>query len=63
MIANFLRLSGVGVFAGLCLAWVPMSSAAPIVAGPTSYFARAIQDVTLFGGTAINPGPTMMIPL
>lgn len=30
--------------------------AAPIVAGDTTFFGEAIQDVTIYGGTVFNPG-------
>jgi hypothetical protein len=34
----------------------PAVRAEPIVAGDTTFFGRAIQDVTIYGGTVFNPG-------
>ncbi|QEH35188.1 hypothetical protein OJF2_37350 [Aquisphaera giovannonii] len=46
----------------LLLAALPMclpasARAAPIVAGDTTFHGTAVQDVTILGGTAFNPGP------
>ncbi len=35
--------------------------AAPIVAGDTTFFGQAIQDVTIYGGTVFNPGPQLTL--
>src|SRR4051794_39568044 len=40
---------------------VPVGRAAPIVAGNTTFIGRAIQDVTIYGGTAFNPGPELTL--